>query len=134
VAWLTTAPPATARAFGEATLNFTSDFRGIAGLRYTHDELEYDSPPRLDLGDHGQRHPAGHRSSGSVDEDGWSGRLGVQYDLSDAVTTYLTYSRGYKGPAYNVFFNMQPRDTEALKPETSNTGRRVSRPPAGTTG
>jgi outer membrane receptor protein involved in Fe transport len=56
-----------------------------------------------------------------VDEDGWSGRLGVQYDLSDAVTTYLTYSRGYKGPAYNVFFNMQPRDTEALKPETSNT-------------
>ncbi|KPX98093.1 TonB-dependent receptor [Pseudomonas savastanoi pv. nerii] len=56
-----------------------------------------------------------------MDEDGKSGRLGLQYDLSDSVMTYITYSRGYKGPAYNVFFNMQPRDTDALKPETSNT-------------
>lgn len=55
-----------------------------------------------------------------MDEDGWSGRTGLQYDFSDNLTGYVTYSRGYKGPAYNVFFNMQPRDTEALKPETSD--------------
>lgn len=108
-------------AFGETTLNFTSDFRGIAGLRYTHDELEYAHRRVSTSATTVSGIQPATRSSGSVDEDGWSGRLGVQYDLSDAVTTYLTYSRGYKGPAYNVFFNMQPRDTEALKPETSNT-------------
>ena len=108
-------------AFGETTLNFTPAFRGIAGLRWTHDELEYDHRRVSTSATTVSGIQPGTRSSGSVDEDGWSGRLGLQYDLSDSVMTYLTYSRGYKGPAYNVFFNMQPRDTDALKPETSNT-------------
>ncbi len=108
-------------AFGETTLNFTSRFRGIAGLRYTHDELEYDHRRVSTSATTVSGIQPSTSSSGSTDEDGWSGRLGVQYDLTDSVTSYLTYSRGYKGPAYNVFFNMQPRDTDALKPETSNT-------------
>lgn len=108
-------------AFGETTLNFTSRLRGIAGLRWTHDDLEYDHRRVSTSATTVSGIQPGTRSSGSVDEDGWSGRLGVQYDLSDDVMTYVTYSRGYKGPAYNVFFNMQPRDTDALKPETSNT-------------
>ncbi|USV99321.1 TonB-dependent receptor [Pseudomonas pergaminensis] len=107
--------------FGETTLNFTSRFRGIAGLRYTHDDLKYDHRRVSTSATTVSGIQPATSSSGSVDEDGWSGRLGVQYDLTDSITTYLTYSRGYKGPAYNVFFNMQPRDTDALKPETSNT-------------
>jgi iron complex outermembrane receptor protein len=106
--------------FGESTLNFTSAFRGIAGLRWTHDDLEYDHRRVSASATTVSGIQPGTSSSGSVDEDGWSGRLGMQYDLSDSVMAYLTYSRGYKGPAYNVFFNMQPRDTGALKPETSN--------------
>ncbi|URS59095.1 TonB-dependent receptor [Pseudomonas sp. Y39-6] len=108
-------------AFGETTLNFTSTFRGIAGLRWTHDELEYDHRRVSTSATTVSGIQPSTSSTGSVDEDGWSGRLGVQYDLTDSIMTYLTYSRGYKGPAYNVFFNMQPRDTDALKPETSNT-------------
>ncbi|WP_296253764.1 TonB-dependent receptor [Pseudomonas sp. UBA4194] len=107
--------------FGETTLNFTSRLRGIAGLRWTHDDLEYDHRRASTSATTVSGIQPATRSSGSVDEDGWSGRLGVQYDLSDDVMAYVTYSRGYKGPAYNVFFNMQPRDTDALKPETSNT-------------
>ncbi len=107
--------------FGESTLNFTERFRGIAGLRWTHDDLEYDHRRVSTSAVAVNGIQPGTRSSGSVDEDGWSGRLGVQYDLTDDITSYLTYSRGYKGPAYNVFFNMQPRDTDALKPETSNS-------------
>ena len=34
---------------------------------------------------------------------------------------YVTASRGYKGPAYNVFFNMQARDDIALAPEKSKS-------------
>ncbi|SDH85163.1 TonB-dependent receptor [Pseudomonas panipatensis] len=108
-------------AFGESTLNFTPSFRGIAGLRYTHDELEYDHRRRSTSATAVTGIQPSTSSSGSTDEDGWSGRLGLQYDLNPNLTSYLTYSRGYKGPAYNVFFNMQPRDTQALKPETSNS-------------
>ncbi|MCU1731155.1 MULTISPECIES: TonB-dependent receptor [unclassified Pseudomonas] len=107
--------------FGESTLNFTPTFRGIAGLRWTHDDLEYDHRRVSTSTVAVNGIQPGTSSSGSVDEDGWSGRLGLQYDLTDDITSYLTYSRGYKGPAYNVFFNMQPRDTDALKPETSNS-------------
>ncbi|MGI4840771.1 MAG: TonB-dependent receptor [Janthinobacterium lividum] len=107
-------------AFGETTLNFTSRLRGIAGLRWTHDQLEYDHRRVSTSATTVSGIQPSTSSSGSVDEDGWSGRLGAQFDLTDTVMAYLTYSRGYKGPAYNVFFNMQPRDTGALKPETSN--------------
>ncbi|WPP02340.1 TonB-dependent receptor [Pseudomonas sp. HR96] len=107
-------------AFGETTLNFTSRLRGIVGLRWTHDSLEYDHDRVSTSATTVSGIQPGTSSSGSTDAVGRSGRLGLQYDLTDNVMAYLTYSRGYKGPAYNVFFNMQPRDTEALKPETSN--------------
>ncbi|WP_426199671.1 TonB-dependent receptor [Pseudomonas sp. DC3200b2] len=108
-------------AFGETTLHFSSRLRGIVGLRFTHDYLSYDHRRVSTSATTVSGIQPGTSSDGSVDEDGWSGRLGLQYDLTDQVMTYLTYSRGYKGPAYNVFFNMQPRDTDPLKPETSNT-------------
>jgi iron complex outermembrane receptor protein len=54
-----------------------------------------------------------------VDKDDWSGRVGLQYQLNDHQMVYVTASRGYKGPAFNTFFNMQAIDEIALKPETS---------------
>ncbi len=105
--------------FGENTFNFTEDFRGILGLRWTHDDLEY-KHQRVSTAAASGIQPS-YASSGSVDEDGFTGRAGFQYDINDNLTSYITYSRGYKGPAYNVFFNMAARDTEALKPETSNS-------------
>ena len=48
-------------------------------------------------------------------------RVGLQYDVSKDVTTYATFSRGYMGPAYDVFFNMAAVNTPVLKPETSNS-------------
>lgn len=106
--------------FGENTFNFTDDLRAIFGLRWTHDDLEYDHRRVSTSAAAVTGIQPSTASSGSVDEDGWSGRTGLQYDFTDNLTGYVTYSRGYKGPAYNVFFNMQPRDTEALKPETSD--------------
>jgi len=106
--------------FGENTFNFTDDFRAIFGLRWTHDDLEYDHRRVSTSATAVTGIQPSTASSGSLDEDGWSGRTGLQYDFNDNLTGYVTYSRGYKGPAYNVFFNMQPRDTGALKPETSD--------------
>lgn len=107
--------------FGEANVNFTSRFRGILGARLIHDDLEY-SHARVATTATGV---AGIRpsfaSEGDTRRTDYSLRAGLQYDLSDRVNVYATYSRGYKGPAYNVFFNMQAFDVEPLDPETSDS-------------
>ncbi len=107
--------------FGESNWNFTKSFRGITGLRWTHDDLSYyHARTSTSASAFAGVQPA-YSSTGSTSANGYSGRLGLQYDLSPDVTSYVTYSRGYKGPAYNVFFNMVSTDTSALKPETSNS-------------
>ena len=110
-------------AFGEGTFNFSKVLRGIVGLRYTKDELEYyhqrvSTQATSDIAGVRRSKPY---TTGSVDEHGTSGRIGGQYDLSRDVMGYLTYSQGYKGPAYNAFFNMQAFDTVALDPEKSKS-------------
>jgi iron complex outermembrane recepter protein len=106
--------------FGEANLNFTDSFRGILGARLVRDILDYDfqrvstSPVAV---------PAiapSFSSAGSTSNWGYTDRVGLQYDINSDMNTYATYSHGYTGPAYNVFFNMAASATDALKPESSN--------------
>ena len=107
--------------FGEGTINVAPSWRLIAGARWTRDELAYD---HLRTSTRNVAFPGVQpdtQSAGDTSETGYSGRLGIQHDLAPTATAYATYSRGYKGPAYNVFFNMLPRDTLALAPETSNS-------------
>ncbi len=106
--------------FGEGDLNITKRFRLIAGLRTLDDNLSYhfgrvSTAPAAVSGI-----AASFRSTGSTNWFGYEDRLGLQYDLTDNVMSYFTYSRGFKGPAYNVFFNMAPASTGVLKPETSD--------------
>jgi iron complex outermembrane receptor protein len=107
--------------YGEGNLNFTKNFRGIIGGRWIRDDLSYyqDRLATTTVALTGIRPE--HHSAGSTSNDGWSGRVGLQYDLSDHQMLYVTASRGYKGPAYNAFFNMQAIDEIALKPETSKS-------------
>jgi iron complex outermembrane receptor protein len=106
--------------FGEANLNFTDSFRAILGVRGIHDTLDYNfnrvatSPVAV---------PAiatNFTSAGSTSDNGYADRIGLQYDFSRDLHGYVTYSHGYTGPAYNVFFNMAASAQLALKPETSN--------------
>jgi iron complex outermembrane receptor protein len=121
--------------FGEANINFTKAFRAIAGYRSTWDDLSYyhvrtSSNDPTNSGATALDRPgirAYHNTSGSTDRRGDSYRLGLQLDLGTNAQTYFTYSRGYKGPAYNVYFNMRslnattPLDEVPLSPETSNS-------------
>jgi iron complex outermembrane receptor protein len=121
--------------FGEANVNFTPRFRGIAGYRSTWDSLDFyhvrtSTADPLNTGAAALDRPgvrAYHNASDGLDRRGDSYRLGLQYDLGDHAQTYFTYSRGYKGPAYNVYFNMRslnattPLDEVPLSPETSNS-------------
>ena len=140
-----------AAVFGQATLNLTRNFRLIGGARYTYDALSVfhsrQTPltgpgisPNFDQGvfvRYQQLLAAGTPATqavtlspaasngipftASTTADNVSGRVGFIYEPSRAVTAYFTYSRGYKGPAYNVFFNLTGTGTNVIAPETSNS-------------
>ncbi len=49
-----------------------------------------------------------------------SGKIGFQADLTSDHVGYVTYTRGYKGPAYNTFFNLAGTGTNIIAAETSD--------------
>ena len=130
--------------FGEANINFSERFRAIAGYRSVWDDVEYYHirTSTNDPTNQGAINPAldrpgirsYHNTRGNLDRRGDSYRLGLQLDLDQNNQLYGTFSRGYKGPGYNVYFNMrslnvsntlagpiQLLDEVPLSPETSKS-------------
>lgn len=118
--------------FGQGSYAVSDSLRLLAGLRYTWDDLSYNHN-RFNNDEFGRR-GVGVRPrfsdgnnqfdtdfSGSTDETNVSGRVGVQWDFNDSTMVYATYSTGYKGPAFNVFFNMDPDDINPIEAEESDT-------------
>ncbi|HEU0043949.1 TonB-dependent receptor [Sphingomonas sp.] len=104
--------------FGQGTLNFTDRFRGIVGLRYTTDQLDvFLNRVTTGTGVAGSFGPF----RGKTTNDNLSGRAGLQFDLAPSSTLYGTYSRGYKGPAFNVFFGLGATGTNVIEPETADS-------------
>ena len=111
--------------FGQGTYEVSDVFRITAGLRFTRDEVSFtnnridgvDAVTGLPASGPGVR-PDGVSLTGSTDNDNFSGKLVGQYDINEDVTAYASYTRGYKGPAFNVFFN-QTLDN-AIDEETSD--------------
>jgi len=116
--------------FGQGTLNVADRFRVIAGLRYTVDQLDVfhsrnttlSGPgiqPSFPTTPTGTGQPA-TQFTGRATNDNLSGKAGVQFEFSRDVMAYATYARGYKGPAFNVFFNLTASGTNVIAPETSD--------------
>lgn len=116
--------------FGQGTLNVADRFRVIAGLRYTVDQLDVfhsrnttlSGPgiqPSFPTTPIGTGQPA-TQFTGRATNDNLSGKAGVQFEFSRDVMAYATYARGYKGPAFNVFFNLTASGTNVIAPETSD--------------
>ena len=108
-------------AYGEGTFHLTPRLRVLAGARVTHDQVRYHFERTSTSTNAVSGINPSFASSGSTTATGASGRTGLEFDLTPNVMLYATYSHGYKGPAFNVFFNMQQRDTPALRPEESNS-------------
>ena len=107
--------------FGEGNVNLTRSLRGILGLRLVRDDLDYNFARQSTSAAAITGVRPSFAASGSNAHNDYVDRIGLQYDLTRDIMTYFTYSRGYKGPAYNVFFNMQQTDTGVLRPETNNS-------------
>lgn len=107
--------------FGEGNLNFTKKFRAVLGLRLLRDDLSYFFGRQSDSDTTVTGIRPSFKSSGSTSHYGYVDRIGLQYDVTNDIHSYFTYSHGYKGPAYNIFFSIQSTDTSVLKPETNNS-------------
>ena len=128
--------------FAQGTLNVAPRFRLIGGLRFTVDQLDtffsrVTSPgngasnPPFDQGVFDSRtSPASNgnplASNGvpfrnKATSDNLSGKAGAQFDISGNSTAYASFTRGYKGPAFNLFFNLQPTGTNVIEAETSDS-------------
>ncbi len=105
--------------FGQTTLHITRRLSLIAGGRYSHDYVAY-SFARKDLPTTGPGIGSGYVGAGNTANNGWSAKGGARYKITRNSVAYATYSRGWLGPAYNVFFNMSALNAAPVAPETSN--------------
>jgi len=130
--------------FGQATLNLSDSLRFIGGLRYTNDELDVNHIRRTSLAGPGVQpnFDAGVYNNGlvatapatgfvagasngvpfttSTSNNNLSGKAAVQADLTENNMAYASYTRGYKGPAYNIFYNLTTPGAGVIAPETVN--------------
>ena len=127
--------------FSQATYRFSPQFSLTGGLRWTKDELSYTHTrapgvdartglPATGAGINGN--PAGGTlasggngtttSVGDSNNSNWSGRVSAQFEPNDDLMLYASYTRGYKGPAFNVFFNhTAPTNAVPIDQETSDS-------------
>ncbi len=126
--------------FGQSTYRFTDQLSVTGGLRWTRDELDYthirapgvNATTGLPLSGPGvSGNPAGgtiasggngtNTSAGSSTNDNISGKASIQFEPSEDFLFYGSYTRGYKGPAFNVFFNhTAPNNAVPIDEETSD--------------
>lgn len=105
--------------FGEATWNFADEWRLILGARYTEDELDFEFERSSEGSGTALPDPV-PLTKGGTDEDDLSGKVALQWDYSDVGMTYLSFTQGYKGPAFNIIFETDPENIEPADPETSD--------------
>jgi iron complex outermembrane recepter protein len=133
--------------FGQATYNFSDAISLTAGLRYTNDKINFvhtRAPainattglplPTSSLGGTGVNiNPAGglttaarpgngtNTSRGSLSTNNLSGKVSLQIKPSEDILVYGSFTRGYKGPAFNIFFNhVAPDNAVPIDGETSD--------------
>lgn len=126
--------------FGQATYHITDMLSLTGGLRYTWDDLTYthirapgvNAATGLPMTGPGiSGNPAGgtlasggngtNVSRGSSSNGNLSGKAVLQFKPAQDIMFYGSYTRGYKGPAFNVFFNhTAPTNAVPIDEETSD--------------
>lgn len=123
--------------FGQGEYSINDNLSVLLGLRYTDDEVSFrhnrinnDALGRQGVGvrpalPNSQFSAAsgGFNSNfdGDTDETDVSGKFAVNYQFGENHSVYGSYSQGYKGPAFNVFYNMGTNDTLPIGAENSDS-------------
>jgi iron complex outermembrane receptor protein len=126
-------------AFGQVTWNITEQLSLIGGLRYQYEKQDAVGnrpgnalfPGDLDLIPTTPNTPfppnvnplsnlQPSKGSATVDDTELTGRAGVQYRFNRDAQIYATYTRGYKGRAFDTEVTSNFTNLVALEPETVN--------------
>ncbi|MCC5452911.1 TonB-dependent receptor [Rheinheimera sp. UJ51] len=111
--------------FGDGRYHLTEDLRLLFGVRYTDDDVSF-AHNRYSNDFYGRRGIGVRAAIDNSDFDNKAStsnvsvKLGAQYDLGDMGMVYGTYTQGYKGPGFNVFYNMGANDRLPINEETSD--------------
>jgi len=130
--------------FGQVGYDFTEALNGFVGFRYTDDQTDFVHTRRNN--DQFGRQGVGVRPetpnsqfsqasggfnntfSGDVSDNDFAIRVGGTLDLGQLTgdggnlgTFYASYNEGYKGPGFNVFYNMGTNDQLPIDAETTTS-------------
>jgi len=111
--------------FGDGKYHVSDDFRLLFGMRYTNDKVDF-SHKRVNNDEYGRKGVGVREATLDTDYNGGttnsntSLKFGAQYNLSDKGMVYGTWAQGYKGPGFNVFYNMSDNDTLPIAEETND--------------
>ena len=105
--------------FGQLEYSMADDLRLIAGARYTNESLDFEFERSATAGAYAPIVANQAQYSDSTSDDDFSLKVGAQWDINDDVMSYVTFTEGYKGPAFNVIFEMTPATTQPVEAETS---------------
>jgi iron complex outermembrane receptor protein len=104
-------------AFGQADWRFADRWMASLGLRYTEDDIAVDFVRETTPG---PAVPPSSSGSNQVDDSDVTGKISLQYDATDEMMVYGSYSQGYKAPAFDLIFSATPeRIAEAVPAEES---------------
>ncbi|HYC02957.1 MAG TPA: TonB-dependent receptor [Azospirillaceae bacterium] len=106
--------------FGQASFAITEPLKALFGWRLTKDRIEYDFRRVSNSTANAPGINAGFANSGDTEKTKFTLKTGLSYQVTDEVMVYGTYAQGYKGPAFNIFFNMTANDTTPVPPEKSD--------------
>lgn len=123
--YLSTARATNYALFGQGNYGLTDNLDFLAGLRVNREEIEYtfyDIGNGVTFGDPdcATTTPSGTRIETCNHDTSVTGRAGFQYRFTPDFMTFVTYSRGYKGLAYDLTSTLTIRSLVTTGP---NTGR-----------
>lgn len=107
--------------YGNLTFHVNDWLRLIGGARYTHDDVTaFNVRSAATNGGGPGLAGTGAKFNLATSHSDFAGKLGVQADIARNLMAYATFSQGYKGPAFNVFFNQNSGQLDPIAPETAN--------------
>lgn len=92
--------------FSQVDYQLSDTFTLTAGLRYTDESTEWESVADFDVV--GAFIPGVWDLSGEVEDDELSGKLSLVQKVSDNMSVYYSYARGYKSGGYNGAYSLTP--------------------------
>jgi iron complex outermembrane receptor protein len=105
--------------FGQADYEISQGTKLIAGLRWSREDISF----TYDRYNNAGGNPP-FTTNGSASDTAVTGKAGIQQEIDDTLMAFATYSRGYKGQAFDLTSSFTTPTNPArnpVRPETSNS-------------